>query len=180
MIDEQIKQGERLAERLRPGGRRAGGSPPDLSALIERALNVYKDFGALALAAAETLARNPSVQSGLHRAFRGDRDPGATGASHPTQARPIAIEINSSRRINVKLEKQPFPEGFTPHVHELHAVDASVPALKTARFATDAETSAPVLRIDIDNAQPAGVYSGLVVDAASNEPWGAISVRIHD
>jgi hypothetical protein len=179
VIDEQIKQGERLAERLRPGGRRDGGAPPDLSGLIERALNIYKDFGALALAAAETLARNPSVQSGLHRAFRGDRDPATTTSSRSSHVGPIAIEINSSRRVTVKLEKQPFPEGFSAHVHELRAIAASVPPLKTVGFTTDADTSAPVLRIHVDDAQPAGVYSGIVVDAVSNEPWGAISIRIH-
>jgi hypothetical protein len=34
------------------------------------------------------------------------------------------------------------------------------------------------LRIDVPDTQPAGTYTGVVVDSASNEPRGVVSVRL--
>ncbi len=47
----------------------------EVGTLIERALNVYKDMGALAVAAVETLVRNPMLQSTLTRTGQGGAAP---------------------------------------------------------------------------------------------------------
>jgi hypothetical protein len=176
VVEEQIRQGERLAERLRSAQSGPGAKPLDFGALIERALNVYKDVGALALAAAETLARNPSVQAGVARAWRGAAASDAPAA--PGGFWPFALELNSSRRVTVRLELRPRPERFAPRVRALHPVSAAAPPLTSARFETDSASVAPVLRIDIEDSQPADVYSGVVVEATTNEPCGTLSVRI--
>ena len=63
VLDEQMREGRRLAERLR-GGMRPGAAAPEFGALIERALNIYRDMGALAFAAAEALAGGSGLRAG--------------------------------------------------------------------------------------------------------------------
>ena len=75
---EQIKQGEKLAERLRQATSKPGAIPGvDVGTLIERALNVYKDMGSLAMAAMETLVRSPVLQSTVAKAWAGGADASA-------------------------------------------------------------------------------------------------------
>lgn len=176
VIEEQMRQGERLAERLRPAQAGARAQPLDFNALIERALNVYKDLGALALAAAETLARTSSLRTDGERASRGaaaaDAAPASAGGMQ------FVLELKSTRRVTVRLDARPRSERFVPHVHALHAMNPGAPPLTSVRFEVDAGSFAPVLRIDIDDALPADAYSGLLVDSATNEPCGTLSVRI--
>ena len=177
VIDDQIRQGEKLAARLRQISGKPGAMPPaEVGTLIERALNIYKDMGALALAAVETLVRSPLIQSGVARAWQASPDNAA--ATTPDGSTNFRFELSSNRRTQVKLDIRPQGRPFMPLVHTLHAVTPSVPALTAVRFHLDPATSSPVLHVDVPDSQPAGVYSGVVVDSASNEPCGTLSVRI--
>jgi hypothetical protein len=176
VIDDQIQRGERLAERLRQGAAKPGAAPAaEISLLLERALNLYKDMGALALTAAEALARSPVVQSGLSRAWQGN---GGEPARAPGAGSRFAIELASSRKTHVALDFRPTLGKAVPLVHALHAVNPAYPALTGAHFTLDPEAMAPVLHLAIPDAQPAATYSGVVVDGATNEPCGTLSVRI--
>jgi hypothetical protein len=177
VIDEQIRQGEKLADRLRQVAGKPGAMPAvEVGTLIERALNVYKDMGALAVAAVETLVRNPMLQSTLTRSLQGpapaDSAPGQSGGGN------FGFELTSNRRTQVKLDIRSKPGVFLPTVHALHASSPTLPPLTGVRFQLDAATGAPVLHIDIADAQPAGNYMGVVVDSATDEPCGTISVRV--
>ena len=177
VIDDQIRRGERLAERLRHGATKSSSTPStELSNLLERALNVYKDMGALALTAAEALARSPVVQTGLSRAWPGNGGSESARAMGP--ATRFAIELASSRKTHVVLDLRPTLGAAVPLVHALHAVNPAHPPLTSAHFALEPNASAPVLHIAVPDAQPAATYSGVVVDGSTNEPCGTLSVRI--
>jgi hypothetical protein len=177
VIDDQIQRGERLAERLRHGTTKPGASPSaEISLLLERALNLYKDMGALALTAAEALARSPILQSGLSRALTGNGS--GEPARAPAAGSRFAIELASSRKTHVALDLRPTLGMAVPLVHALSAVDPAHPPLTGAHFTLDPASSLPVLHIAIPDAQPAATYSGVVVDGGTNEPCGTLSVRI--
>jgi hypothetical protein len=177
VIDDQIRQGEKLAARLRQINGKPGAMPPvEVGTLIERALNVYKDMGALALAAVETLVRNPLIQSGIARAWQASPDNAV--AATPGGGTNFRFELSSSRPTQVRLDIRPQGTAFMPLVHSLHAATPSVPALTAVRFYLDPAASSPVLHVDVPDSQPPGVYSGVVVDSATNEPCGTLSVRI--
>ena len=176
VIDEQIRQGEKLAERLRQVAGKPGAMPGvEVGTLIERALNVYKDMGALAVAAVETLVRSPMLQSGVARAWSG-----AQGTAAPAQASTTAFgfELSSSRRTQVTLEIKPQAVTVMPVVHALHAANPALPPLAGVRFQFDPASAAPVLHVDVPDSQPAGTYMGVVVDSATEEPCGTLSVRV--
>ncbi|MFL5289854.1 MAG: hypothetical protein ACJ8AW_55070, partial [Rhodopila sp.] len=178
VIDEQIRQGEKLAERLRQIPGKPDAMPGvEVDTLIERALNVYKDMGALAIAAVETLVRNPVLQSTVARARPGN---GAAQQAGPASGGGSAFgfELSSSRRTQVKLDIKPQAVMVMPVVHALHAANPDLPPLTGVRFHFDTATSMPVLQIDVADSQPAGTYRGVVVDSATDEPCGTLSVRV--
>jgi hypothetical protein len=166
VLDEQMRQGQRLAERL--GGARPGAAPLDMGALVTRALDIYRDMGALALAAAEALARNPAIAAGLRGAA-----PAASAAA--PQAQPAAgldLDIQSSRRIAVKLDWRPGGRPASVRLGPLHSAEGAGKPIAEARF--DGAT----LSLRVEDDQPAGAYHGVVVDAATGEAAGTLTVRV--
>jgi hypothetical protein len=177
VIDEQIRQGEKLADRLRQVAGKPGAMPAmEVGTLIERALNVYKDMGGLAVAAVETLVRNPMLQSTLTRTWQGSTAPETAPAQGGSSN--FGFELASNRRTQVRLDIRPKPGVFLPVVYALHASSPTLPPLTGVRFQLDAATATPVLHIDISDVQPAGNYMGVVVDSVTDEPCGTISVRV--
>ncbi len=167
VLDEQMRQGQRLAERL-SGGARNG--TMDVGALVERALNIYRDIGALAFAATEALARSPTLGAG--RAVPATPEPAA-----PVAGAAIALEIRSSRRVGVKLDTRPETRGRALQVGPLHAIGVATP-IATVGFEAEPQNREPRLRLEIADDQPPGVYNAVVVDAASGEACGTLTVRI--
>ena len=162
VLDEQMREGQRLAERLRGRGA-AGAAPVDFGALIERALNIYRDIGALAFAATEALARNPSL---------GARPAAAAPEPPPQAAASLTLDVRCSRRASIKLDLR--PGGRAPRVGPLQAAFGGAPAIESVGL--EGET----LRLEVADDQPAGVYNAVVVDADSGEPLGTLTVRISD
>ncbi len=164
VLDEQMREGQRLAERLRgigSSGARPGAAPLDIGALVERALNIYRDIGALAFAATEALARNPTFGAG--------RAPEPSPAAPATT--PFALDVKSARRVTVKLDLRPGVRAprVGPLASAAHAIAGVGLELDVGGAAT--------LRLEIGDEQPAGVYHAVVVDA-EGEAAGALTVRI--
>ncbi|HEY2255584.1 MAG TPA: hypothetical protein VGI11_08095 [Variovorax sp.] len=183
VIEEQILQGQRLAQRLgkATAGFGAGTGSGEVNVLIERVLSLYKDVGKLCVDAVESVARNPALRSGFARAASSVATPAPGGrgpAAEPAAGTRFAIEVASRRRAQVRLDLGLSPGSFVPRVHALHAADPSMPALTTVSFDLDPALPEPMLRIEVPDAQPAATYTGVVVDSASNEPRGTVSVRL--
>jgi hypothetical protein len=171
VLDEQMRQGQRLAERLGGaglGGARAGAAPLDMGGLVARALDLYRDMGALALAAAEAVARNPALGAGLRAAAA----PASPAAAQAAPAQGFALEIQSSRRIGVKLDWRSGERPAAVCLGPLHAAQGGAKPIADARF--DGAT----LSLKVDDDQPAGTYHGVLVEAASGEAAGTLTVRV--
>ena len=175
VIEEQILQGQRLAQRLgKAAGRSSATASGELSTLIERVLHLYKDMGALCFDAVETLARSPALRSGIARAWQGPADSDATSGSDTR----FAIEVASARRTQVTLELRHRSGRFIPIVHALHAADPAIAPLTGVHFKMEAASLTPMLQVDIPDLQPPATYTGVVVDSATNEPRGTLCVRL--
>ncbi len=162
VLDEQMREGRRLAERLR-GGMRPGAAAPEFGALIERALNIYRDMGALAFAAAEALAGGSGLRAGKPEAA-----PAGGAAAY-------ALDVKSSRRVTVKLDLRGSARElrFGP----LQAQGVARP-IESVSFEAGPRGAEPTLRLEIADDQPAGVYNAVVIDADSGEALGTLTVRI--
>ena len=162
VLDEQMREGRRLAERLR-GGIRPGATAPEFGPLIERALNIYRDMGSLAFAAAEALAGASSLRGGKSEPA-------------PSQANPYAIEVKSSRRAHVKLDLRGSARAL--QVGPLQAALGGAKPIESVGFEIGAQGGEPKLVLDVADDQPAGIYNAVIVDADSGEALGTLTVRI--
>jgi hypothetical protein len=159
VLDEQMREGRRLAERLR-GGISPAAAAPEFGVLIERALNIYRDMGALAFAAAEAMAGASSL--------RGAKSPQPA----PSPASAYAIEVKSSRRAHVKLDLRGTARAL--RVGALQPALGGAKPIESVAF----EGAEPKLVLDIADDQPAGIYNAVIVDADSGEALGTLTVRI--
>jgi hypothetical protein len=184
VIEEQILQGQQLAQRLgKPAGSLgASTGSTEVTVLIERVLSLYKDVGKLCVDAVETVARSPAIRSGFARWSQAPQPPyaphGPGAAPGPIEGARFAVEVASRRRAQVTLDLHLSATLFVPRVHALHAADPSIPPLTTVSFDLDPALPEPMLRIDVPDMQPAATYTGVVVDSASNAPRGTVSVRL--
>jgi len=202
VIEEQILLGQKLAQRLgRAAGKaaasvvggdksadagnpaqaddRGAGAPNEVSELLDRVVHLYKDIGSLCLDAVETLARNPVLRAGMARLTPGASQGGAeaTGSAHGPGAG-FVVDISCSRRTQVTLDLQPASGPCTPRVHALHAAEPAVAPLTGVCFIPGAPRSRSVLQLSIPDTQPTATYTGVVVDAGTNEPLGTLCVRL--
>ena len=205
VIEEQIQHGRLLAQRLGKAGARTDATGAgDAGLLIERVLHLYKDVGALCVDALEALAQSPAIRAGIARATQAAQAPQASQSSHASHAshspqashsshgnspgvdgraessatKAFAIEVVSARRTQVTLEVRWSAGRFEPRVHALHAADPSLPPLTGLTFDMDPSRPEPMLRVEVPDIQPAGTYTGVVVDTASNEARGTVTVRL--
>jgi hypothetical protein len=183
VIEEQIMQGQQLAQRLgKATGKPGATGAADATALIERVLNLYKDVGALCIDAVEAVARSSAIRTGLARASEAIKAPtglaDVLSPSAPAAGVRYSVEVASRRRLQVTLDLSMRAGQFVPRVLPLHAADVTIPPLTAVSFDLDPALSEPRLQIDVPDTQPAGTYTGVVVDSASNEPRGVVSVRL--
>jgi hypothetical protein len=173
VIEEQIREGQRLAQRLRPSSATA---MDDISPLVGRVLHLYKDLGSLCLDAVETLARSPGTRLGLSRAGEAkQRDSYDTGIG-PGAA--YGIEVLSPFRTQVTLKLSEGARNVFPRAHALHASDPNIRPLTGVSFKISPETKIPTLLVEIADAQCPATYTGVVVDALTNEPCGTLCIRL--
>lgn len=174
VIDEYLRQGQRAARRLTEpslGGEALTGEMRDLGVrMTELATEVTRAwFDAFGLAAG---------RAGMSAAA--PRAAGAATAAPGSAVEParIRLEIVARQPTEVSLDLQPEAAQRAVVVHALRAADGSKPRLREVEFRPAAGEAPACLRLVIPPAQPAGIYSGLLVDAASNRPVGTVSVEV--
>jgi hypothetical protein len=174
VVEEQIRAGQRLAQRLRQAADLNGVTESEgLGPLVGRALNVYKDLGALCVDAVEALARSPAL---LSRVLQGRTESEQGSDSGPDAV--CAVEVSSSYRTQVTLKLARVSRTSLPHVHALHAPDPAIPPLTNVRFSMEPATGVAMLHVDIPDRQSPATYTGVVVDRATNEPCGTVCIRL--
>jgi hypothetical protein len=174
VVEEQIREGRRLAQRLRQAADLKGIAESEgLGPLVGRALNVYKDLGALCVDAIEAVARSPALLSRVLQS--------KTGVEQESVAAPAevcAVEIRSSYRTQLTLKLSRVSQTSLPHVHALHAPDPAIPPLTDVRFSIEPATGVAMLHVDIPDKQSPATYTGVVVDRTTNEPCGTVCIRL--
>jgi hypothetical protein len=174
VIEEQIRQGQRIAEQLnhRAYDSRAMGS--DLREVADRAWRYYADLGALWVDFLASIAGDGELVRKLFTAWRPAEAAAAPTSSNGAVA--VSVEVASVRPAKVTLDLRPHSEGLALVCRALHDVDAAKPPLTDVAFAP--ASGALGLSVRVPEGQPAGVYVGAVVDVATQEPRGTLTVRL--
>jgi hypothetical protein len=173
IIDEHILQGHRSAQRLRVNHAKAEDSGKNVEKLVERALDLTKDMGALWLDALEMLVHAPALLQG-----RGDGEGKSQAGTDTAGGTQVAVEIASSRRVQVNLRLTGKVGMPLPRIHALYAADPALPPLAGIVLRSSPDSTGPILQVEIPDQQPPALYTGVVVDARTNEPVGTLSIQV--
>ena len=85
----------------------------------------------------------------------------------------------SQKKVRIELDLK-SQAGSNLRVQALHGLDAAAVPLTAIHFVSGQAGDAPELHIEIPSGSVASAYTGVVVDADTNEPMGTLSVHVLD
>ncbi len=101
------------------------------------------------------------------------------GASAVAAAAPaIWIDVRSRRPVEVSVDLRPGPPALRLIAHDLRAAGVTSARVKAPRIEVRPNEHRVIVRLQIRDGQPAGVYSGTILDGGTNLPRGTVAVRI--
>ncbi len=77
------------------------------------------------------------------------------------------------------LDLRPAAGEAALEVTDLRAKDPTAAPLTGVTVAAAADPPRTIARVSVPHGQPPGLYTGLVLDAATNLPCGTLAVRVH-
>jgi hypothetical protein len=142
----------------------------------------FMSLGGLGMAAFAPQAG--SYPPGSHGPFptNGERAASpAKPAEHAREDRPqtvVAVELKSSRRAEVSVDLRSGSTGLTLKVHDLRGSEAGRSRMCGIGIQGFPAEDRVLIRIDVPDELPAGVYTGIIVDEQSSLPRGTLAVRV--
>jgi hypothetical protein len=191
VIDEYVRQGQKAAQRLGDRSFGAATMSSEASELAARMAQYASDFTALWLEFLQVsgvgLTARPSIDPS---AFERGSSPAAPPSpvvpppSPPSAGRVpvpgemvrLKVAVVSPYPTEVSLDLRQKATNGRVTVQSLRAADGDKPRLSDVAI-EDAE-GAMTLRIRVPESQPAGIYTGLIVDEATSRPVGTVSLHI--
>lgn len=186
VIEEQIQQGQQIAEQLASGDIDPALINGNVSEVGDRVMRFYSDMGALWFEMIESVLRNPSMGE-MFSNLMPDGNAPMNGSAHNGTGRPAA-----NGRSNIPVEiVSPEPTGARVSV-DLHTTcefesmlaqplqtrDADNKPMDDVHFIPPGDGWPPSIRVSIPAGQPPGTYSGLILSATTDEPVGTLCVHI--
>jgi len=169
VIEEQIRQGQRAAQQLGGAPSGLGSATVNATDIASRLLRYATDLAALHFDLMAVLTQSPGLN-------------GVPGSTAPTQGQGsrVSIEIASNRKNQVTLDLWAGNQTAGLTVPALHSAESEKTPLTEVSFVAGTDELPARLRIVIPESQPAGVYSGLILDSASSQAKGTLSLKLDE
>lgn len=197
VVDDQMREGQwRARWRNPPGpdwrgygspyGGGIGGRPAD--GLLEQMTRVYLDMMGLVGTMINGVVRPsyPSYPPAYPPArFDNRREPDFqhrdNGRDRPEfdrreRSAAVRVEVTSNQSSQVILDLKPVRTGVSLIVSPLRTMNNGRAEITEVEFDTSKDRC--VLRVHIPDNQPPGLYSGVVADSRTSEPYGTITIRV--
>jgi len=178
VIEDYLRQGQRIAQQVNNRSYNPEAIGNDIRKMVERLARYYTDLGALWGDLVNSLVANPEFMNNLLRPFQSPPPPPTTNGASANGTTAITLEVISTRPTQLTLDLHPHSEKLPLTTHGLRAVDAEKLPLTDITFAPSVDHGPIFLRIRIPDVQPPDVYSGLIVDKATNLPKGSLIVKV--
>lgn len=181
VIEEQIQQGQQIAEQLASGNMDPTLINGNVSEIGDRVLRFYSDMGALWFEMIESVIRNPAMGDALKNFIPdgGGHTNGATrGAANGRSNIPVEIISPEPTGARVSFDLNTDCDFQSMLAQPLCARDADKQPMNDVHFVPPGDGWPPSIRITIPEGQPAGTYSGLILSAITDEPVGTLCVHI--
>lgn len=178
VVEDNVQEGRRAAERLRAAADDPSEGPPNTKAVAGRLVHVTRDLGAAWVDLIAAVLREPEVRAVIDRITLADRQRAAAPADRVATVS-ITQRVRSRKPLEVTLSALPPLDAGAPPpgIAGLHALGAGSPPLREISF-TIGPAGALELQIVVPDDQPADVYTGTIVDVGTRLPIGALTVRI--
>lgn len=178
VVDDNVREGRRAAERLRAAPPPSSEPPPNAMAVANRLLHVTRDLGATWVDLIVAVLREPEVRAMVDRLSLQDRPRAQTSPAGWTAPTSVTHRVKSRKPVEVTLSPMPALNlGAPPGVAGLHAIDPASPPIRGVAFSRGPDGGLEV-EIEVPDDHPADVYSGAVVDMESRRPIGTLTVRV--
>jgi hypothetical protein len=164
--------GRKAAEQFTQRSYGTGSVTRPLQEVVDKLLRFQAEMLPLWLDLFGSLARVDSFRIG------GTQSEARKGANGLVLNGNIWIELASARPVEILTD---IDQAFThrPLVTPgLHSFDKNKPALTDIQFTPANRRQKAKLQISVPKSQPAGLYSGAIVDPASGEARGTLSIRV--
>jgi len=173
VIEKHISDGRKAAQQFntQPYGGTSVTAP--FQALLDRIIRYQNELVPLWLDLLGALSRT-DLANATHLAET--EVPAREGVS--TSGGDVSVEIASMQAAEVWLNLQPRSDRFVLATPGLHSLESSKPPLTDVRFVPGRNGDRNKFSIKIPTRQPAGIYSGVVIDSATGQARGTLSVRI--
>jgi hypothetical protein len=186
VVDEYLRHGQRVAERIGDRSLTPGAVVQDFQELTARMARYASDlmdiwFQLIELAAAGTARASP-VRPAADDPIPATPAPAPPQSTAPPEAPAasarVTVAVASLQPAEVTLDLRPGAAGLPLIVHALRAAEPDKPRLTDVTLEPTGEDGALCLRIRVPPDQPAGVYNGLIIDERTSRPAGTLSVRV--
>jgi hypothetical protein len=175
VIEEQISQGQRLAEQLNSRSYDPGAMGGDLREVADRTWRYFTDLGALWVDFLSSLAGNGDLVRSLFAAWQRPSESSTSASTNGAIA--VSIEVLCARPARVTLDLRSHSDRMPLVCQALRALDAEKPPLTDVGFDPGPD-GLMSLRVRVPEAHPPGIYVGAVIDADTGQPRGTLSVKL--
>jgi len=200
VIDDYVRQGERMARGMRDGGANPQAMAGDAQEVAARMMQYAAEMSGLWLQMFQVASGGmaawgtpapfgagfPSAPFAPPMPPRSAPRPSeppppqpAADASDAVGATRVVVSVSSPCRTDVSLDLRSQAVGRAMVVQSLRAADGSKPKLTDVEIVAGAADEPVTLRIHVPTGQPPGVYNGMVIDEETGLPLGTVSLRVH-
>jgi hypothetical protein len=189
VMDEHVREERRGSKRGRghwydeePGVRRSG---DDLQSLVERLVSIYADVIPILIdflhSFGGSISRGRPYDGNEGWPYDRDREGGGVSGHHSRRhqegAASFPIEVHSARPVRILADIADIDNSDLV-VAPLRAIDPSKPPLTKVSLVPGPGHRRKTLRVEIPADQPAGIYTGLVVDDRTEIARGTLTVDV--
>jgi hypothetical protein len=185
VIGEHIRRGQAAAEQFSP--HKTNPVPPrdnsqirqdDIQKLLERIFQSVSDLVPFWVELFNTLAASGLSRFSTAMQRSQAKSAAANGVADTAPPGQIPIEITSVQPARVTLDLYPGAAAGELASYELHATDPRKPPMTEIEFVAGDSEQAGFVKIRVPPDQPAGTYTGVIVDRNSGQPRGTLMVQI--
>jgi hypothetical protein len=190
VIDEHLQEGRRAAQEQSHADAGLAGfataapaavgiAADSIQEIVTQGIRFYSSFAPLWVSLVKSIANSAALGDTV-AAGRSTAPLAPAPIPRPaaTMGAPIVVEIASSRMTRITVDLAPSALVSHLAIGGLQALEPEKPPLKEISLTGDAGSNRAVVRIRVPENQPAGVYSGVIVERESGEPRGTITLRI--
>jgi len=190
LIDEYLRQGQRMAENL---WLPLGGLENDERSQFKAPERFMRAMSDMTMAWVELMQQwTTNVQPATPDGAAGEAPPFTAGRPPPPKAegpvkapsgdaqpgRSLKVVVESRGRVEVSVHVGDLGKLAVLVPTELRPFAGDAPPITDVKMEVLTPGEAPILRISVPEAQPAGAYNGLLVERVSGRPRGTVSLLV--